>query len=66
MNIAAETQREAASHFAGVNAASAPPMTMHVAICKTAMRMFMGSNVRHERWRKGREAAFGTSARWRG
>jgi hypothetical protein len=25
-----------------------------------------GSNVRHERRRKGREAAFGTSARWRG
>ena len=25
-----------------------------------------GSNVRHERWTKGREAAFGTSARWRG
>ena len=24
------------------------------------------SNVRHERRRKGREAAFGTSARWRG
>src|SRR5664279_4888837 len=23
-------------------------------------------NVRHERWTKGREAAFGTSARWRG
>ena len=27
---------------------------------------FMGPNVRHERRRKGREAAFGTSARWRG
>jgi hypothetical protein len=26
----------------------------------------MGPNVRHERWTKGREAAFGTSARWRG
>ena len=26
----------------------------------------MGPNVRHERRRKGREAAFGTSARWRG
>ena len=26
----------------------------------------LGSNVRHERRRKGREAAFGTSARWRG
>ena len=25
-----------------------------------------GPNVRHERRRKGREAAFGTSARWRG
>ena len=25
-----------------------------------------GSNVRHERRAKGREAAFGTSARWRG
>ncbi len=25
-----------------------------------------GSNVRHERRRKGREAAFGTSARWSG
>jgi len=27
---------------------------------------FLGPNVRHERRRKGREAAFGTSARWRG
>ena len=26
----------------------------------------LGSNVRHERRRKGRKAAFGTSARWRG
>ena len=25
----------------------------------------VGPNVRHERWTKGREAAFGTSARWR-
>jgi hypothetical protein len=27
---------------------------------------FVLPNVRHERWTKGREAAFGTSARWRG
>ena len=30
------------------------------------VRDLAGPNVRHERRRKGREAAFGTSARWRG
>ncbi len=28
--------------------------------------LLVGPNVRHERRAKGREAAFGTSARWRG
>ena len=38
------------------------------ALCSRRAAKFVlrGSNVRHERWTKGREAAFGTSARWRG
>jgi hypothetical protein len=32
MNIAADTHNEAASHFAGVNAATKPPMTAHMAM----------------------------------
>ena len=35
-------------------------------LCSHADLTLLGPNVRHERRRKGREAAFETSARWRG
>ena len=57
----------------------AKPMPSSAWDCKRALRpgaeglqrsgkaeALLGPNVRHERWTKGREAAFGTSARWRG
>src|ERR1700712_4255370 len=41
-------------------------MNTRLTVNARAVSVFMGSNVRHERRRKGREAAFGTAARWRG